>query len=111
MDSELILGSQRRSLKETLERRFLLPLVFKEQSIRQMASTTTGKVDKPLYSGILFGPPGTAKTSIVTSVAYYLGWNFVTIDTGKRSASLRGGMRGQLQAPTLGGRARIRESS
>jgi hypothetical protein len=24
---------------------------------------------------------GTAKTSIVTSIAYYLGWNFVTIDT------------------------------
>lgn len=23
----------------------------------------------------------TAKTSIVTSIAYYLGWNFVTIDT------------------------------
>lgn len=33
------------------------------------------------YSGILFGPPGTAKTSISTSIASSLGWNFVTIDT------------------------------
>jgi MoxR-like ATPase len=39
------------------------------------------RTQAPLYSGILFGPPGTAKTSIVTAIAYYLGWSFVTIDT------------------------------
>lgn len=33
------------------------------------------------YSSILFGPPGTAKTSICEAVAEYLGWNFLVIDT------------------------------
>lgn len=35
----------------------------------------------PLYSVILFGPPGTAKTTICTSIAQFLGWHFLTIDT------------------------------
>jgi len=36
-----------------------------------------------LYSCILFGPPGTAKTTICSAMATYLGWNFVTIDTAR----------------------------
>lgn len=34
-----------------------------------------------LYSLILFGPPGTAKTTIATSLASVINYNFVTIDT------------------------------
>eukprot|EP00316_Scyphosphaera_apsteinii_P011195 CAMPEP_0119316478 /NCGR_PEP_ID=MMETSP1333-20130426/39749_1 /TAXON_ID=418940 /ORGANISM="Scyphosphaera apsteinii, Strain RCC1455" /LENGTH=730 /DNA_ID=CAMNT_0007322131 /DNA_START=134 /DNA_END=2326 /DNA_ORIENTATION=+ len=33
------------------------------------------------HSAILFGPPGTAKTTIVAALAKWLGWGFVTIDT------------------------------
>ena len=34
-----------------------------------------------LYSLILFGPPGTAKTTIATNLASVINYNFVTIDT------------------------------
>ena len=43
------------------------------------ASTST--IYEPCYSMILFGPPGTAKSSICTAMAQKLGWNFLTIDT------------------------------
>jgi len=33
------------------------------------------------YSAILFGPPGTAKTTICEAVARRLGWNFLVVDT------------------------------
>ena len=33
------------------------------------------------YSAILFGPPGTAKTTVVDAIARNLGWGFVTVDT------------------------------
>ena len=35
----------------------------------------------PCYSAILFGPPGTAKTTIAESLALRLGWDFLVIDT------------------------------
>ena len=41
------------------------------------------------YSAILFGPPGTAKTTVVAAIAKRLGWGFVTIDT---STFLQDGM-------------------
>ena len=44
-------------------------------------SSLATSIGPPQYSAILFGPPGTAKTTICTSVASYLGWNFLTIDT------------------------------
>jgi len=39
--------------------------------------------EAPAYSMILFGPPGTAKTTICSSMAYYLGWDFLVIDTAE----------------------------
>ena len=33
------------------------------------------------YSAILFGPPGTAKTTVVAAIAKRLGWGLVTVDT------------------------------
>ena len=41
------------------------------------------------YSAILFGPPGTAKTTVVSAIAKRLGWGFVTVDT---STFLQDGM-------------------
>ena len=41
------------------------------------------------YSAILFGPPGTAKTTVVAAIAKRLGWGFVTVDT---STFLRDGL-------------------
>ena len=41
------------------------------------------------YSAILFGPPGTAKTTVVEAIARRLGFGFVTIDT---SSFLQDGM-------------------
>ena len=41
----------------------------------------------PLYSLILFGPPGTAKTTICQSLANKLGYNFLAIDTADFLAS------------------------
>uniref|UniRef100_A0A0G4GTU4 AAA+ ATPase domain-containing protein n=1 Tax=Chromera velia CCMP2878 TaxID=1169474 RepID=A0A0G4GTU4_9ALVE len=35
----------------------------------------------PCYSLILFGPPGTAKSTLCASMANYLGWNFLVVDT------------------------------
>lgn len=47
--------------------------------LRQVQTITTNPT--PLYSLILFGPPGTAKTSIAMSLAAVINYNFVTIDT------------------------------
>jgi hypothetical protein len=68
-----------------MESRFLKPLVSKSLAANPMAPpdkpATSSAALKPLYSAVLYGPPGTAKTTIVTSIAQYLGYNFVTIDT------------------------------
>eukprot|EP00622_Pseudochattonella_farcimen_P002375 FR737291.1.p1 GENE.FR737291.1~~FR737291.1.p1 ORF type:complete len:321 (+),score=17.91 FR737291.1:78-965(+) len=51
---------------------------------RQQLKTLDGS-DGPkagaAYSAILFGPPGTAKTTICEATASYLGWSFVVVDT------------------------------
>jgi hypothetical protein len=44
-------------------------------------ATSKGVTPSPLYSLILFGPPGTAKTTIAMSMASVINYNFVTIDT------------------------------
>lgn len=80
---------------------------FTNVSSQMSENNTTNPVSnfktfQPSYSCILFGPPGnkscfnsvetllrlnysynkgTAKTTLCTSIAAYLGWNFVTIDT------------------------------
>ena len=88
MDADILLGADRRStLKEVIVNKVLEPLVIQEgASTAHLLPSDTNKpttmqYQKPYYSLILFGPPGTAKTTICTSMANYLGWNFVTIDT------------------------------
>jgi SpoVK/Ycf46/Vps4 family AAA+-type ATPase len=88
MDADLEVSGGRTTFKEVLEPRILLPQIRKEQSVTatllpqpadEVAQTLSSQ--SPSYSLILFGPPGTAKTTTCTSMANYLGWNFLTIDT------------------------------
>jgi len=58
-----------RTLKEVLEARMIEPFNSNMPSIM------------PAYSCILFGPPGTAKTTICEALAERMGWDFVVIDT------------------------------
>jgi len=60
-----------RTIKSVLEERVLVP--FEE-------SVSTPSVGAA-YSVILFGSPGTAKTTISEAVAEKMGWDFVVIDT------------------------------
>ncbi|KAG7355209.1 ATP-dependent metalloprotease FtsH [Nitzschia inconspicua] len=64
-------SSSCRTIKSILEERVILP--FSE-------SVTAPSVGAA-YSTILFGSPGTAKTTITEAVAESLGWDFVVIDT------------------------------
>eukprot|EP01040_Poterioochromonas_malhamensis_P011004 gene11004-11991_t len=96
MDSDLSVNSMKTSLKEIIQKRLLQPQARKEKELYSsllgeqetvaapaaVTSVSNGNDNyAPLYSLILFGPPGTAKTTICTSIANYLGWNFLTIDT------------------------------
>jgi ATPase family associated with various cellular activities (AAA) len=60
-----------RTIKSVLEERMIIPF--------------SGSIKSPgfgsAYSAILFGPPGTAKTTICESLAQQMGWDFVVIDT------------------------------
>ncbi|KAL3823170.1 hypothetical protein ACHAXA_010054 [Cyclostephanos tholiformis] len=69
-------GSDHRTLKDVLEQRMIRPF---SDAIRG----STARVPKVgiAYSAILFGPPGTAKTTICESLAERMGWDFVVIDT------------------------------
>jgi len=73
LDSDLgTCGSDKpRTLKDVMEERFVEP--FKTS----VSSPSFGAA----YSAILFGPPGTAKTTICESLARRMGWDFVVIDT------------------------------
>lgn len=67
LDTDLGVGSI--TLKQVLSERMIDPL-------------TTGQPNiLPSYSAILFGPPGTAKTTICTALAQRMGWDFCAIDT------------------------------
>ena len=84
MDADLKLGPDfETTLKAELHSRLLLPQLEKESALKSLFSKQSESPASynALYSLILFGPPGTAKTTICTSMATYLGWNFVTIDT------------------------------
>jgi hypothetical protein len=86
MDADLLLDSPS-TLKTEVYDKLLLPLRTQESSMKNSLLPSIYKdpqrltTRQPIYSMILFGPPGTAKTTICTSIATYLGWNFVTIDT------------------------------
>jgi hypothetical protein len=83
------------TLKAIIEKRMIEPLSALSQAD---ALGRYGDVAAPSgealaamasYSAILFGPPGTAKTTVVEAISRRLGFGFVTIDT---SVFLKDGM-------------------
>jgi SpoVK/Ycf46/Vps4 family AAA+-type ATPase len=64
--------------KEVIERRVVLPLAYPELASRHA-------VDQP-GAIMLFGPPGTGKTTFARAVASKLGWAFVEIKPGELAA-------------------------
>jgi hypothetical protein len=71
LDSDLGIPGECRTIKAVLEERVLVPF---EESV---SNPSYGAA----YSTILFGSPGTAKTTITEAVAEKMGWDFVVIDT------------------------------
>lgn len=67
-----------RTLKDVLHERMIRP--FSDTTLALRGSLCIPKVGCS-YSAILFGPPGTAKTTICESLAERMGWDFVVIDT------------------------------
>jgi SpoVK/Ycf46/Vps4 family AAA+-type ATPase len=55
--------------------------VLEERVIRPFETSITNPSVGVSYSVILFGTPGTAKTTITEATASKMGWNFVVIDT------------------------------
>lgn len=74
LDTDLgnpLITGECRTIKAVLEERMLVPF----------ASSIKSPGFGAAYSAILFGPPGTAKTTICESLAQRMGWDFVVIDT------------------------------
>src|ERR687883_847995 len=61
--------------KELIERRVILPLAEPQLAARHAVS--------PPKSIVLFGPPGTGKTTFAKGIASRLGWPFVEIESAR----------------------------
>jgi len=76
-----------RTLKSIVQQRMLEPLALEGSRVatsplRRFDEDPIGAVASlASYSAILFGPPGTAKTTIAEAIALRLGWSFLVIDT------------------------------
>jgi hypothetical protein len=72
-----------RTLKDVLSERMIRPFSDAIATTMTPGGSGTSRVPKVgiAYSAILFGPPGTAKTTICESLAERMGWDFVVIDT------------------------------
>lgn len=84
---EAMAGMERE--KQVVERRVVLPLAQPELADRY------GVV--PPKGVILFGPPGTGKTSFAMAVASRLGWPFVELFPSRLAASTGGGLAASLR--------------
>jgi len=87
LDSTLELAGEPASLKETLNLKVLEPLSSSGKVDAMVKLSRKAAVPVAKYSLILYGPPGTAKTTICTSIAQKLGWSFLTVDTADFLAS------------------------
>lgn len=75
--------------KEIIERRIVLPLANPDVAEQYRV--------KPPKSVILFGPPGTGKTSFAKAVASRLGWPFVELFPSRLAAAASGGLAASLR--------------
>jgi len=69
--------TEHRTLKDVLDERMIRPF---SDTIPGDSNAFMPKVGGA-YSAILFGPPGTAKSTICEALAERMGWDFVVIDT------------------------------
>ncbi|GDY30576.1 ATP-binding protein [Gandjariella thermophila] len=75
--------------KEVIERRIVLPLAHADLAERYGV--------QPPSAVILFGPPGTGKTSFAKAVASRLGWPFVELFPSRLAAASGGGLAASLR--------------
>ncbi|MGW4774033.1 ATP-binding protein [Nocardia sp. NPDC004278] len=75
--------------KEIIEQRIVLPLANPDVAERYRV--------RPPKSVILFGPPGTGKTSFAKAVASRLGWPFVELFPSRLAATASGGLAASLR--------------
>ncbi|WP_433634615.1 ATP-binding protein [Nocardia sp. CA-120079] len=75
--------------KEIIERRIVLPLSNPDVAERYRV--------RPPKSVILFGPPGTGKTSFAKAVASRLGWPFIELFPSRLAATASGGLAASLR--------------
>jgi MoxR-like ATPase/GNAT superfamily N-acetyltransferase len=75
--------------KQAIERRVVLPLAHPEVAERYGV--------RPPKAVILFGPPGTGKTSFAKAVASRLGWPFVELFPSRLAATATGGLAASLR--------------
>jgi transitional endoplasmic reticulum ATPase len=75
--------------KQVIERRIVLPLAEPEVAERYGV--------RPPKAVILFGPPGTGKTSFAKAVASRLGWPFVELFPSRLAAAATGGLAASLR--------------
>lgn len=75
--------------KEIIERRIVLPLANPDVAERYRV--------RPPKSVILFGPPGTGKTSFAKAVASRLGWPFVELFPARLATTAGGGLAAALR--------------
>ncbi len=75
--------------KDTIEKRIVLPLAEPDVAERYGV--------RPPKAVILFGPPGTGKTSFAKAVASRLGWPFVELFPSRLAADAAGGLAASLR--------------
>ena len=87
----------RDTVKGLLDAEILKPIEAEIKSFRKAASLTDAEPLGPQFqtskrrSALLFGPPGTSKTSLAEAVAKRLGWPFIELSP---SDFLKGGLEG-----------------